>query len=137
MASEAVPSRNCPPGFETCGTSFAGNSLPGAAFDGVPVGALELVMAERIRAIEKFGHTPEADRGARVEVLPARMRNMCVRAYEDLTMHRPAFDPARLHRERQKKMRHAVKELVQACALGLAAIDRITYELEQEQTDET
>lgn len=95
----------------------------------VPVHAMEDVMAERMRAIIRFGHTLEQDAVAPPQRLPELMRRKVVLAIEDLTM-RPAADSAeesdRLHRTRIARAR---REIVQACAMGLAAIDRVDAEL--------
>lgn len=100
-----------------------------ATFAGVPVAAMEAVMAERTRQITRFGHTPQDDLTHRLEVLPARMRAMVHRAYEDCTMYRPYALEAERLADRRLRITMARKRMVQACALGLAAIDRIDAEI--------
>lgn len=146
QAAPAGSSHMSPMGFETCDPAARGNTINAPAFNdgpwhdpapagplhnfaGVPVAAMEDVMAERSRQIIGYGHTPEDDLTLRLEVLPARMRAMAMHAYEDCTMFRPYTLTAECLADKRQRIAMARKRMVQATALGLAAIDRIDAEL--------
>lgn len=85
-------------------------------FAGVPVAAMEAIMALRCEQITRFGHTPEADLAAPANHLVKEVYRTAQMVRED---HQFNVDPA-------IRQRHLVK----LGALVLAALDR--HMLEQE-----
>ncbi|MEJ6008646.1 hypothetical protein [Novosphingobium aquae] len=82
---------------------------------------LDLIAAERARQVEKFGHSPEADRALPIRHLPLEAQRYLTQAIEDLHFRREGWE------------QHAIRKLAQAGALICAAIDRI--EAEQQPGD--
>lgn len=99
------------PGY-TNGPASAG---PFHGCTGVPVRAMEAVLAERMRAILDFGHTPEKDLQLPLVWLPQEARNYLI----------DAIDEARRGPDRRAIAR---RKLIKAGALLLAAIDRLDAE---------
>lgn len=86
----------------------------GALFAGVPVAALEDVMACRVEQVERWGHTPAKDRERPLAGFLADVHSYATAAREDLQ-----------YREGLPRVR---QRLVKLAALTLAAIDRVDAE---------
>lgn len=87
----------------------------------VPVGSIEAVIAERIRQVEQFGHTPEDDLKLELGVLPKEARQYLSSALDELHFRRAGWRDR--YRFRLKK----------AGAMILAALDQC--EEQKEVTD--
>ena len=85
----------------------------------VPVASMEAVLAERIRQIARFGHTPESDAALPLRQLPREAARFLNAAIEDVQFHREGW------------RQHARRHLIRAAAMILAAMDRIEAEPEQ------
>ncbi len=86
----------------------------------VPVAALEAVLAERMRQIHTFGHTPQADAELPLKQLPRAAQRFLTAAIEDCQFQRGDWRKA------------ARKHLIRAAAMILAAIDRVEAEPEED-----
>ena len=79
--------------------------------DALPLEGLALVLAERLRQIEQFGHTPEADADHPPADIFAALRRYHMRVRDDLDCRAP----------RETTLRHATI----AAAMWLALVDRL------------
>lgn len=102
----------------------------GATFSGVPVRAMEDVMAARLEQIVRFGHTPESDREIPFyhhREFTANGRRSMMRQVE-----RQMASASEYAAYGHGKLDVTRRKLVKTAALILAAIDRIDAELESE-----
>ena len=79
--------------------------------DLLPIDGLALVLAERVRQIQKFGHTPQADAQVHPSQLFDATRRYAKATAEDINCGAP----------RDTQLRHAVL----ATAMWLALVDRL------------
>lgn len=113
------------------GTAAVPISAPGTAAAlpmFAPQGSLAAVVKRRLQQVEELGHTPMADAKLRLDQLPRMALHEAQLAVEDLTSNARCETPEEAERLRAQLRRAARKKLVDMCALGLAAIDRLDME---------
>lgn len=98
-----------------------GRATGAAAGTYLPVAAMEAVLAERMRQIHDFGHTPQSDAELPLKQLPRAAQRFLTEAIEDC------------HFQRGDWRKAARKHLVRAGAMILAALDRIEAEPPEEE----
>lgn len=109
-------------------TAGEGGPLPSPAVDRgaatyLPVAAMEAVLAERMRQIHDFGHTPQADAELPLKQLPRAAARLLTAAIEDCQFQRGDWRKA------------ARKHLARAGAMILAALDRLDAEPPEPEID--